>query len=254
MRGLIRLLVAPGALLLAATLGAGCSTDIGAPPERVFKGAPWTADERMTYDLVERGGQVYGTCEVVTDVDHEPGTGTTLLSFLCGDGEGYRDDRTALVDSATLEPHTATRTITKTDEKATKFESQYDPPLVRLTATEGEKTRTTERDLPEPTKENPEPGWYDDESLLWLVRGIPLAQGYKGAFRDINASTGRIFTVEVSVVAQETLKVPAGEFTAWKVRVRTSSVTHYFWVDIESPHRIVRARVEHLSYELTGIE
>ncbi|MBE7519348.1 MAG: DUF3108 domain-containing protein [Thermoflexaceae bacterium] len=247
-----RLLALCAPLGLLAALAAACAQDIDAPPERVFGAAPWNADEKMTYDLVERGGQVYGRCEVATDIAHEPGT--TKLSFLCGDDQGNRDDRIAHVDSSTLEPHSASRTIVKADGKSTVFQSDYAPPVVRLTATEGEKKRTTERDLPVATKENPEPGWYDDESLLWLVRGVPLQNGFQGAFRDVNASTGQVFTVEVTVEEQETLQVPAGEFTAWKVRVRTSSVTHHFWVDAAPPHRIVRARVEHLSYELTGFE
>lgn len=252
MRLRLRALFAVAGFAIAAGAAAGCSSDIDSAPERVFASPPWTADESMTYDLVEQGGQVYGQCEVTTDVENEPRK--TLLSFLCADGDGNRDDRTALVDSNTLQPLSATREIVKSDGKRTTFASEYDPPVVKLTATEDSKERTAERDLPVATDDNPDPGWYDDESLLWLVRGIPLREGFKGAFKDVNASTGRVFTVEATVEGKEPVSVPAGDFTAWKIRIRTSSVTHYFWVDVEAPHRIIRARVEHLSYELTGVQ
>ena len=100
----------------------------------------------------------------------------------------------------------------------------------------------------------PEPAWYDDEELLWLVRGIPLREGFEGSFTNVNASTGRVFSAEVTVDEQEVVEVPAGTFQAWKVRIVTSTVTQLIWLDTEAPHRVVRARIERLTYELTGIE
>ena len=37
--------------------------------------------------------------------------------------------------------------------------------------------------------------------------------------------------------------MPAGEFMAWKVRISTSTVTQFAWVDVESPNRLVQARI-----------
>jgi len=238
---------------LASFAPVACSSGADSPLSHVFVAPAWTADEHTTYDLVEQGGQVYGTCELQTRLDFEPGK--SQLSFLCGDSAGNRDDRTVVTDAATLEPSSATRVIVNAgDNRRTTFTSAYGDNVVTLTADVDGKRRSAIRDLPRPTAVSPNPGYYDDESLLWLVRGIPLSNGYRGAYKDVNAGTGRVFSVDVSVEGQDAVHVPAGAFTAWKVRVHTSSVTHYFWVDIAPPHRVVRARVEHLSYELSTID
>ncbi len=117
------------------------------------------------------------------------------------------------------------------------------------------KVRETERKLPEPTETSPDPGYYDDESLLWLVRGMDLREGYEVSYQNVNAGTGQTFPVDLKVEGQETVRVPAGEFTAWKVRVRTASVTQFVWVEAEGSRRLVKARIEGIEdviYELTA--
>lgn len=228
-----------------------CSPDIHSPISHVFVAPAWTTTEHMTYNLVEQGGEVYGTCELRTNPGSEPGK--SQLSFLCADAGGNRDDRSAITDATTLQPFSATRTITRAeDNRRTTFTSTYAENAVEITATVDGKQKRAQRELPRPTPSSPDPGYYDDESLLWLVRGIPLHDGYRGAYKDINAGTGQVFSVEVSVGGQESVYVPAGAFSAWRVRIHTSSVTQYFWVEVEAPHRVVRAHVEHLVYELTG--
>lgn len=238
-----------GAVLGATACGGGDDAIIS----RVFEAPPWTGAERLSYNLVQRGGHVYGTCSVETIP--QSGSGQTELKLLCTDGAGHHDDRSATVDSQTLRPFSATRVISDDAKgKRTSFTSQYEADIVRLEANVDGKVNKTERDLPQPTDKSPEPGYYDDESLLWVVRGIPLRTGWEGAYKDVNAGNGRIFTVAVKVEGPERVTVPAGGFNTWRVRIRTNSVTQYFWIDDAAPHRIVRARIERLTYELTGIE
>lgn len=111
-----------------------------------------------------------------------------------------------------------------------------------------------QRELPEPTKAVPEPAWYDDEELLWLVRAIPLTEGFEGSFTNVNASTGRVFAADVTVERREVVEVPAGTFATWKIRLETSTVTQLIWVEQDAPHRVIRARIERLTYELTAFE
>ena len=121
---------------------------------------------------------------------------------------------------------------------------------------DGEK-RETERDLPEPDETSPDPGYYDDESLLWLVRGIPLSDGWEGSFRDVSAGTGQTFRVDLKVEELEQVSVPLGEFQAWRVRIRTASITQFAWVEAEAPHRLIKARIhgiQDVDYELTRSE
>ncbi len=247
---------ASGCLLLATASLAGpsvlaCGPSIDDPPTRVFVAPAWAADERMTYNLVERDGRIAGTCELETKLDFEPGM--SQLSFHCNDAHGNRDDRTAVAESGTLQPISSLRVIVDAaDNRRTTFASTYGEGVVELTAEVDGKKRSAARDLPKASPGGPDPGYYDDESLLWLVRGIPLFDGFRGVYIDVNAGTGRTFPVEVSVHGQEPVRVPAGSFAAWKVRIRTSTITHYFWIESAVPHRVVRAHVEHLVYELTA--
>ena len=48
--------------------------------------------------------------------------------------------------------------------------------------------------------------------------------------------------------------VPAGKFTAWRIRYQREESIYYVWVDAAAPQRMVKARVEDVIYELTGIK
>lgn len=246
--------LAPLIVLIAgvALLGAACSGGSDQKIERVFVGPPWTGAENHRYNLVDGGGDVYGTCVLETRPAVEPGK--TQLNRLCGDGPN-RDDGTVTVDSETLRPFSARRVISDAEKnKSTTFSATYGDGVVHFVADSNGKVNETDRDLPKPDKTSPDPAWHDDESLLWLVRGIKLEEGYEAAYKNVNAGNGRVFTVELKVERSEKVRVPAGEFTAWKVRIRTDSITQYAWVDVQAPHTLVRARIERLTYELTAVE
>lgn len=244
-------------LLLAGSLAVVLSSCAGSNDRtlsKVFVAPPWTGDERNEYNLIDEGGNLYGTCVLETDVDAEPGE--TRLSRLCANEPRYRDDGTVLVDSRTLVPLEAARVRTDAEKnERVAALSIYEPPIVRFTFDDKGKVRETERELPEPTETSPDPGYYDDESLLWVVRGMDLREGYEASFQNVNAGTGQTFPVDVKVEGQETVRVPGGEFTAWKIRVRTASVTQFAWVEAEGSRRLVKARIEGIEdviYELTA--
>jgi hypothetical protein len=235
---------------LLAVAASACSSDADLPSTRVFKAPPWQGAERYTYDLRDQGDKLNGTCELKTTPEKAPGQ--TFLEHLCGTPDGDRDDRNVTVDSQTLTPTGGSRTIFDAGKnKTTTFTSVYTPPSVTFKADEAGKVHNTERDLPKATKDSPDPGYYDDESLFWVIRGVPLEKGWEGAYDDVNASNGRIFSATIRVEATESVEVPAGKFTAWKIRLDTNSVTQYFWVDAAAPHAVVQAAIESITYKLT---
>lgn len=253
-RKLLFLLPALMAAGLVAACGGGGDEKI---ISKVFEGPPpWTTDETNVYRLARtEDGEEYGECTLETRLNAEDGN--TRISRLCTDGEN-RDDGTVLVEPETLRPLTSNRTQYRADRDATySFSSVYEPPIVKFESDEDGEIRSTERDLPEPDETSPDPGYYDDESLLWLVRGIPLSEGWEGSFRDVSAGTGQTFRVDLKVEELEQVEVPLGEFQAWRVRVRTATVTQYAWVEAESPHRLIKARIkgiQDVTYELTSSE
>ena len=243
------------ALLAAAGLAvslAACGGESERSISKVFTGPPWTEDENYTYQLTRvEDDEPYGECQLHTRLNQDGAN--TRLEFLCSDGEN-RDDGTALVDGETLVPLSSNRTQVRPEKNdRVSFDATYEPPIVKFASDENGKKRATQRDLPEPDDTNPEPGYYDDVSLLWLVRAITLEEGYEGAFQNVAPGTGQTFRVDLRVDRQETVTVPAGEFQVWRVRLRTASLTNLYWIEVAEPHRLIRARipgVQDLYYEL----
>jgi hypothetical protein len=244
-----------------ALFGAACGAGEDAPTSKIFAAPPWESSERATYDLLDEGRRLYGVCILET-----ASTGaTTELARLCTDSEGggNRDDGSAVVDSGTLQPISSQRVLVNTDSGTrTEFSGEYLLDSVVLsharsdlqTPEEIEDERRTVRDLPEPDDRSPDPGYYDDESLFWLVRGIPLEEGWEGAYHNVNLGTAGISVAEVFVEQRETIAVPAGEFETWRIRLRTASITQRIWVEVEAPHRMIRADIERARYELRSFE
>lgn len=245
-----------GALLLA-----GCGDEAEPTTSKIFQGPVWDGPERANYDVLYENGDLYGSCQLET----EPNGETTTVYRLCSDaeGEGHRDDGMAIVDSETLTPIESERvqvdmesrmertmTGTYSDELAllTRLDVSLDDP------TDVDVDLETERELPQPDEGSPNPGFYDDETLYWLMRGIPLEEDWEGAYHNIHLGTARIVVAEVAVEGQETIEVPAGEFETWRVQLRTASVTQHFWVDVAAPHRVIQADIERVRYALRSFE
>lgn len=241
------------ALLLAGMLAA-CGSDEEKQISKVFEAPAWQGEESFDYRLLRvEDDEPYGECTLEVKPNHDGPN--TQLNLLCTDGNN-RDDGTALVEPQTLRPISSTRTVTHPeDDERLSFTALYEPPIVRFISDESGKTRETTRDLPQPDDLSPDPGYYDDVSLLWLVRGIPLRVDFEGSFENISAGTGQTFRVDLKVEGQETIEVPAGEFLTWKVRLRTASITNLYWIEVADPHRLIKARikgVQDVNYELVS--
>jgi uncharacterized protein DUF3108 len=248
-------LARPRTLAVLAVAGlafAACTAEDDAyPSDKIFASAPWDGPERLTYDLKQKGDSDEASCVLSTALSGDE----TKLTRECQDENGNRDTGEVVVASDTLDPQSSSRTLYDADkDRTTVHKVTYQDLKATFETTSGGKTRSTTRDLPEPTEDDPNPGWYDDESLLWLVRGIKLEDGYKASYTHvINAGAPRVVSVDVSVHELETVKVPAGEFRAWRVRVSRDSV-YTFWVEEAGEHRVVKAQIEDSTYELEKAE
>lgn len=212
----------------------------------------WADGERNTYQL-EQADREFGECVAQTTDGGE----TTTLELLCGNEDGFRDDRVVEVETATLIPLSSERVLYDAEEdKETVSAVEYHPPdaTIRTVTEDGEK-HSRERELPEPSDDEPEPGYYDDSSIFWLFRGIPLEKGWKSAYHNVNpGALVHITKVEVEVVEQESVETPLGTFDTWRVRFRSSSITQYLWIEVAEPHRVIQAQLEDVRFKLTGSE
>lgn len=241
-----RLSLAPLALGVAL-IAAACGGDgVDTPSSKIFESPAWDGEELFTYTLTQND-RVYGKCEATTEPDGD----TTTLRLHCFNDTGDRDDRTVIVESDTLTPLRSERTVTSINTVTTV---EYHPPTATFTtAEEGKDPRTRDRDLPtKDSEDDPEPGYYDDNSLFWLLRGLPLEEDWTGGFHDINpGALVQIVEAEFEVRERVEIDVPAGTFDTWRVLLRTPSVGQYLWVEVEAPHRVIRADLDGVRYELS---
>jgi hypothetical protein len=237
----------------AGVVATACGGNGDEPSMKVFVAPTWDGAETFTYDLDQEGVDNEVTCVLSTEPSTEE---QTVLSRACADNRGYRDDGTVLVESGTLRPLESTRVIFDVeDNETTEHSIVYEGGEAVFETRSGDDSRTTTRDLPTPTAESPDPGWYDDESLFWLVRGIDLREGYEGHYTHvINAGQPRVLTASIEVEGLEEVEVPAGTFNAWLVRVRSGNVVYRIWVDEGEERWVVRAQIEGSTYELRGAE
>ncbi len=233
-------------LLIAAACGGSESVD---EAEKLFEAPPWQGEESYVYQLSTRGEDNAGTCTLVTEPEFEPGR--TKLSRLCENGP-YRDDGVAIVESQTLQPFSAERVVFDGEKnRRTIYTNTYRETDVLFEADVDGKLNDTTRDLPTPTDRMPDPGWYEDESLLWLARGIPLRKGFEGTYAHvINAGLPRLLEVDVVVEGPEKVEAGDQEYEAWHVQFRRSDNIYRVWVETGGVHRVVRAQIEDVVYEL----
>ncbi len=234
--------------LLAASAACGGSSPVRY--DRIFQAPPWMGPESYLYNLLDQGAHLYGTCTLETKPEVDPGK--TQLNRLCGNGPNH-DDGSVTVDSKTLLPVTSSRTISDDSKnRKTVFTATYEYPSVKLHSDDNGKTRDTVRALPQPDATSPDPGYYDDDSLLWLVRGMRLEKGFEGTYRNILSGNAQLTDVKVTVDKQERIKVPAGDFDTWNIRIESGSMTQRIWVEAAAPHRVIQASLESLTYQLTA--
>lgn len=231
------------------------------PHSRIFGSAVWDKNESLEYELT-RNGYVEGFCVVETS---STGDGITNLLQTCTDSfnYGYTDERKTYVQEEDLKPISSLRIIEDPKKMERRhFSAKYfydDGEQSRVifeikefkgSADTPIRTLEASRDLPASTVMVPTPVWYDDDSIFWLVRGITYNEGFDASFTDVNAATGRVFSAHLKVERREFIKVPLGEFEVWKIKLETATIKQYLWVELEPPHRIVRAKLEDLVYEL----
>ena len=216
----------------------------------VVEAIPWSSDESYEYNLEIEGVDETGTCTLKTEPEFEPGL--TRLSRLCGSEKGNRDDGMATVDSETLRPHSSERTRLEAESgDMVTWRSTYRAGEVYFEADDDGDTNETTRDLPQPTEDAPNPAWYDDESLFWVARTVPLREGFEGRYAHvINAGLPRVLGADIEVEGIEEAEFEGGKAEAWKVEFGRDNTRYTVWVELEAPHRVLRAQVEGATYKL----
>ena len=84
---------------------------------------------------------------------------------------------------------------------------------------------------------------YDDNALTLLVPTLPLASGKTFNIGVFSSGDGQSRVLSAKVGAADTLTVPAGRFTAYKVDITGGQAPVTFYITTDAPRRIVRIDV-----------
>ncbi len=249
-----------GVLLAASVALAGCA---GAAPSvktsDVFAAAPWRAGERLEYRLRNDQGDALGTGVLTLKQD---GDRLVLAQAYLEDpgrtpagGTPVRDEVSVTVDAKSLKPVQGSRASVardaggKTQQTRSSWSYRAEGDRLRLAT-------KVERDgaKPEEGEVLLRPHAYDNESSLWLWRGIAFAEGYDQAYVSANAFDRTQQTVSLKVPQRETIEVPAGKFETWRILLRNGRAVRTAWISIAAPHHVVRWDNGEVIFELVKVE
>jgi hypothetical protein len=90
---------------------------------------------------------------------------------------------------------------------------------------------------------------FDNESVLFLVRRLPLSAGYKTAL-PLVSPIGMPVKLEFAVLGTEDIQVPAGKFHCYKFEFR--GIPQTYWIAMDAPRQVVRFDVGTVSFELAS--
>lgn len=257
------LLTALGAL---AVLLGGCSTAApaasGAPSAEVFAAVPWTAGERLEYRLLNIDGTQVGL-GVLTTQPSADGRQLVLgqaYSGMPAPGVAPASDTIALtVDAQTLVPvqgvrETVAPGASGTSDAATTTRTtwEYRPDGERSQVTiRVEGARGSEAGMTVGALDGP---MYDNESSLWLWRGVPFVEGFEAPYVSVDAFARAQQRVSLRVPQQEEVTVPAGTFETWRILLRNGRAVRTAWISMAPPHEVVRWDNGDVIFELLKTE
>jgi hypothetical protein len=212
-------------VLLLALAGIACNGgDAGPPTSDIVTTIPWPGDEELRYVLKEPDGDIVGRGVLLIDVIGER---TNLAQSFSNAAETNRDDLTVQVDSRTLKPFSSTRRIVNEDDvEILEVTYSEDGALIK----QGD--RQSGLSVPEHS--------YDNDTSLFLWRTIPFAEGYESSYITIITNRRSRQKVTLEVVGKEQVTVPAGQFTAWRLEVRTGNARQFAWYEDAPARRLVK--------------
>jgi len=222
--------LAVASALLAALLTAACSRP--APVALVFNPAPWQDGEEHAFLVTDVNSNRAGvaTFAMTTGVgaEGEPLWSLTRTTQTQGDTETL----TTKLSTAGFRPTSSY--LERANAAGTeKVDAQYNGPVVDMVLTTRAAVTTNQRvEVPSDVRES--------ATLPMIVRALPLASGYAtqlNAFLPVAALLDR---VTVSVVGDEQVTVPAGEYDAWVVTLDTGDAVSRLWIAKTAPYPLVK--------------
>ncbi len=217
--------------------------------------APWPDGEVLNLTLYVKTGAEVGAIQWRADLIDGPKAATTQPA----DAKVWRiTSRTVVPVSnmtqftrvdATRDSFTPIAALTANSLMG-RFEAAYSTAKVQLDATADGKTSTRSFGLAGPV--------YDNEQVLYLIRRLPLKEGYSATFSIFPVLSGTQVKCTVEVVGREDVPGPGGEKTAChkvSLKVLASGETtlhHHLWFSDDQARVLVKYEAPEFDMKLTG--
>lgn len=214
-------------LLGAASLALVACSQTPSPAE-VGVAAPWPDQEHAVYVIRNQQGTAIGTGDLRIDREGD----VYVLRHLYQLPGGVVDDITMRVRADDLKPIGGHREVT-TSQGVTVIDTTYHDGKLSIKAkTPTGEDKSAEIDVPADA--------YDNDQALFLWRSLPFADGLKVAYTNIVAANALKPKVTLSVVGQEQVTAPAGEFATWKLEMVAGQQKQHLWYAVAAPHHLVK--------------
>jgi hypothetical protein len=189
----------------------------------VVSAVPWRSSESAVYVLKSKDkGEVVGR----TTLGIAPSGSNVALSQSFAN-DTATDASTVVADSQTLKPVSATRKIKNPkDDRELVVTYSKDGALIK----DGDKQSGIS--VPEHA--------YDNDASLFIWRTLPFEDGYQGKYVTMITNRRTKQEVTLKVRGKETVRVPAGEFTAWRLEIAADDAKQVAWIADTPARTLVR--------------
>lgn len=220
-------------LLLAALMLSACRGGGASIQTLRFGDAPWSNNERATYQLTSNGTPA-GTAilEATQRLDDASGQPAGWLLRSEVDGRGDQEIVAITLGPQGYRPVDSTLVRIYSDG-IEQVKALYNGSAVSLELTSRNNVLTYEElSVPSDAREQ--------RSLPWLIRTLPLEQGYATRLNALLPITGNLDRVTVTMGGKETLTVPAGAWETIRVTLDTGDSLSRMWIGTDAPHPLVK--------------
>jgi len=203
----------------------------GEPPK--LNRAPWVDGEIMRLDLKTMAGMDMGeliyTCEAVEVEGEKLWRVESYMSII----KNYTQQYTRVdADLDSFSP-----VFGRTNNELGDFTARYKPDKVELTTitTAGKREQQIKLDSTV----------YDNEQALYLIRRLPLSEGYAARFSIFPVQSGTVSECRITVTGKERLSVSVGEFDCYAVELavysaQVKALEHKLWISADRHQYLVK--------------
>lgn len=216
---------------------AGCSSNV--KPMEIGQ-IPWGNYQRLTYDIFEND-KLVGTAEFT--IEKSQSTNTYEMSSITKIDSTQLNTGTS-VKSDTLMPLSSYYDV-MSPQGDIKIETTYkDKWNIKAKTSKGGQNLTVK--LPK--------YYYDNDSLLMIMRAYPFKIGAEFTIYDSIASTAQIVPITNKVVSKEKVTAPYGEAECIKVELKAGTSKQYIWYSDDQSRLMYQYDNEKLVYKLKKVE